>query len=156
MSSATATADGELAQLEAEVAAVVESFIQLGVSVHDYPGTTEATQGMVTNLRRNVDRVRRLNEQANTPGSVLHKVQVPLEVVQYIEDGRNPDVYTREFVEAIPRANQYQRGKMLAVAHLRDSLSEKIAQEFPQLSDSVADVVRRTTVPGRTPSKSSD
>lgn len=134
----------ELQITEQQVASIIESFIELGVSVYDFPGTQEATQGMITNLRRNVDRLLKLNQRSNDPESQLHKLNIPMEVLQYIEDGRNPDIYTREFVEAIRRSNQYQRSKMKGLRQLRDSLGEKIAEEFPDLEDSVQDILKRT------------
>lgn len=136
----------ELSGVEQQLAAIIESFIELGVSVYDYPGTSEATQGMVTNLKRNVDRLARLNQKSNDPESQLNHVNIPLEVVQYIEDGRNPDIYTREFVEAIRRSNQYQRAKMHGLKQLRDSLAEKIAEEFPDLEPSVQNIIERTNL----------
>lgn len=135
----------ELASADQQVAAIIESFIELGVSVYDFPGTSEATQGMITNLKRNVDRLSKLNQKSNDPESQLNNVNVPIEVVQYIEDGRNPDIYTREFVEAIRRSNQYQRAKMQGLKQLRDSLAEKIAEEFPDLEPSVQNIVKRTS-----------
>lgn len=133
----------ELGTVEQQLAVVIESFIELGVSVYDFPGTSEATQGMVTNLKRNVDRLANLNKQSNDPDSQLQNVNVPLEVVQYIEDGRNPDIYTREFVEAIRRSNQYQRAKMHGLRQLRDSLADKIVEEFPDLEPSVHNIAQR-------------
>ncbi|CCF55746.1 hypothetical protein KAFR_0A03110 [Kazachstania africana CBS 2517] len=134
----------ELDTTEQQVASIIESFIELGVSVYDFPGTREATQGMITNLKRNVDRLFKLNQRSNDPDSHLNKTNIPLEVVQYIEDGRNPDIYTREFVEAIRRSNQYQRAKMHGLKQLRDSLAEKIIEEFPDLTDKVDSIIQRT------------
>lgn len=134
----------ELGTTEDQVRSVIESFIELGVSVYDFPGTPEATQGMVTNLKRNVDRIFKLNQRSNDPQSLLKDVKVPLEVVQYIEDGRNPDIYTREFVEAIRRSNQYQRAKMHGMKMLRDSLADKIAEQFPELKSEVDGIIKRT------------
>jgi mediator of RNA polymerase II transcription subunit 10 len=34
-------------------------------------------------------------------------VQIPPEIIAYVEDGRNPDIYTREFVELVQKGNQY-------------------------------------------------
>lgn len=135
----------ELSSSEQQVGAIIESFIELGVSVYDFPGNSEAAQGMITNLKRNVDRLSKLNQQSNDPNSQLNHVNVPIEVVQYIEDGRNPDIYTREFVEAIRRSNQYQRAKMQGLKQLRDSLAEKISEEFPDLEPSVHNIIQRTT-----------
>lgn len=134
----------DLGLCEQQVAAIVESFIELGVSVYDFPGTPEATQGMVTNLKRNVDRLKQLNQQSNNPNSQLGNINVPLEVLQYIEEGRNPDVYTREFVEAIRRSNQYQRAKMHGLKQLRNTLADKIVEEFPDMELQVKDIIRRT------------
>lgn len=135
----------ELQSTEQQVAAIIESFIELGVSVYDFPGTPEATQGMLTNLKRNVDRLYKLNQKTNDPKSQLSNMNIPFEVIQYIEDGRNPDIYTREFVEAIRRSNQYQRAKMNGLRRLRDSLAEKIIEEFPDLEENVEDIIKRTS-----------
>lgn len=135
----------ELATTQDQVASIIESFVELGVSIYDFPGTPEATKGMITNLQRNVDRLYKLNVRSNDPQSGLSKVDIPLEVVQYIEDGRNPDIYTREFVEAIRRSNQYQRGKMHGLKQLRDSLADKIVDEFPELQKPVDDIIKRTS-----------
>ncbi|SCU96137.1 LAME_0F15038g1_1 [Lachancea meyersii CBS 8951] len=134
----------DLATTEQQVGSIIESFIELGVSIYDFPGTSEAAQGMMTNLHRNVERLRNLNKKGNDPESQLNNFQVPMEVVQYIEDGRNPDVYTRDFVEAIRRSNQYQRAKMNGLKQLRDRLAEKIVAEFPDMQDSVTDILHRT------------
>lgn len=139
----------DLSLVEQQVAAIIDSFIELGVSVYDFPGTPEAAQGMMTNLKRNVERLRQLNKQSNDPMSQLNNFSIPLEVLQYIEDGRNPDVYTRDFVEAIRRSNQYQRAKMNGLRQLRDKLAVKIMDEFPDMQDNVKDIIRRTSVGGK-------
>lgn len=140
----TAGLQNELSVSEQQIAAIIESFIELGVSVYDFPDTPEATQGMMTNLKRNVDRLFKLNQRSNDPNSQLNNINIPLEVIQYIEDGRNPDIYTREFVEAIRRSNQYQRAKMHGLKQLRDSLAEKISEEFPDLQDNVKNIIEST------------
>lgn len=135
----------DLMEAEQRLAAIIDSFIELGVSVYDFPGTEDSMQGMVTNLKRNVDRMKQLNQQANDPESQLQNFLVPLDVLQYIEDGRNPDVYTREFVEAIRRSNQYQRAKIHGLIKLRDSLAEKIVDELPDLQPHVERIIARTS-----------
>ncbi|BAO42120.1 Mediator of RNA polymerase II transcription subunit 10 [Kluyveromyces marxianus] len=135
----------DLVEAEQRLAAIIDSFIELGVSVYDFPGTEDSMQGMVTNLKRNVDRMKQLNQQANDPESQLQNFLVPLDVLQYIEDGRNPDVYTREFVEAIRRSNQYQRAKIHGLIKLRDSLAEKIVDELPDLQPHVERIIARTS-----------
>ncbi|KAL6950749.1 RNA polymerase II mediator complex subunit [Hanseniaspora vineae] len=129
---------------ETNLREIIEGFIELGVSVYDYPGSEESQQGMLTGLKRHVDKIKNLNLSVDDPQTALHKVNIPLDVLQYIEDGRNPDVYTREFVEAIQLANNYQREKQKAMKLLRDSLAEQIKKEFPDLEQQVEGIVKRT------------
>ncbi|KAI0402630.1 transcription factor subunit Med10 of mediator complex-domain-containing protein [Xylaria palmicola] len=69
---------------------------------------------------------------------------VPPELVQYVDNGRNPDVYTREFVELVRRGNQLMRGKQGAFAAFRDVLAAEIESAMPELRDDAARVVADT------------
>lgn len=64
--------------------------------------------------------------------------QIPHEIIDYVEDGRNPDIYTREFVELAQRGNQYLRSKCEAFARFRDILGEEIVKAMPELEEEVA------------------
>lgn len=66
---------------------------------------------------------------------------IPRELITYVDGGRNPDIYTREFVELVRRENQLMRGKMRAFASFRDVLAREIASANPELRDDVAAVV---------------
>ncbi|KAI1828316.1 transcription factor subunit Med10 of mediator complex-domain-containing protein [Xylaria intraflava] len=70
--------------------------------------------------------------------------QVPPELVQYVDNGRNPDIYTREFVELVRRGNQLMRGKQTAFAAFRDVLAGEIENAMPELRDDAAAVVAAT------------
>lgn len=69
---------------------------------------------------------------------------MPPELLEYVENGRNPDIYTREFVELVRRGNQLMRGKMNAFAAFRDVLAEQMASAMPELRDDVARVLEAT------------
>lgn len=64
---------------------------------------------------------------------------------RYVEDGRNPDIYTREFVEIVAKQNQILNGKMRAFADFRDILAEQISVAFPELREDVATVLQETS-----------
>lgn len=72
-------------------------------------------------------------------------VTLPREVIQYVEDGRNPDIYTREFVELVIKQNQMMKGKRGAFAAFRDVLATRIVIAFPELQEDVARVVDATS-----------
>ncbi len=64
--------------------------------------------------------------------------------MQYVDNGRNPDVYTREFVELVRRGNQLMRGKQTAFASFRDVLAGEIENAMPELRDDAARVLAAT------------
>ena len=63
---------------------------------------------------------------------------------RYVEGGRNPDIYTREFVEIVAKQNQIMNGRMRAFGDFRDILAEQINTAFPELRDDVNKVMRAT------------
>jgi mediator of RNA polymerase II transcription subunit 10 len=69
---------------------------------------------------------------------------VPPELLEYVENGRNPDIYTREFVELVRRGNQLMRGKVSAFASFRDVLAEQMSAAMPELRDDVRRVLEAT------------
>lgn len=69
---------------------------------------------------------------------------VPPELLEYVENGRNPDIYTREFVELVRRGNQLMRGKMRAFGEFRDVLAREMGSALPELRGDVERVVRET------------
>jgi len=71
-------------------------------------------------------------------------VSIPPEVITYVEDGRNPDIYTREFVELVQKSNQLMKGKAEAFSSFRDILAEEISTAMPELRDSIKTVVEST------------
>lgn len=69
---------------------------------------------------------------------------VPPEIVAYVESGRNPDIYTREFAEVVQKKNQNLKGKSEAYAQFRDILAKKIITAFPELEADARRVVQNT------------
>ncbi|KAI0480216.1 putative mediator of RNA polymerase II transcription subunit [Xylariaceae sp. FL0804] len=74
----------------------------------------------------------------------LQLPHIPPELVQYVDNGRNPDIYTREFVELVRRGNQLLRGRRAAFAGLRDAIAAAAAQALPELRPDVDRVLRRS------------
>ena len=74
---------------------------------------------------------------------------------RYVEDGLNPDKYTRRFVNMLMKDNQFVNGKIDAVQvnleeesfsfqDFRDVLAEEIRKEFPELESYVDEVIENT------------
>ena len=69
---------------------------------------------------------------------------MPAELIQRLEQSRNPDTYTREFVEHIMKMNQQQKGRSEAYSTFRDILGQEMASAIPDIKDSVKNVVEAT------------
>ena len=67
---------------------------------------------------------------------------IPPDIIQYVENGRNPDIYTREFVEMAQRMNQQLKGRSAALTQFRNTLAMEIKNSIPELEQEVGEVVR--------------
>lgn len=113
------------------------------------PPTREVLAAQLTQLSSSLQAVDRLADAAqaaddNNAGAGGGLADVPLELITYVDGGRNPDIYTREFVELVRRENQLMRGKARAFGSFRDVLAREIASANPELRDDVAAVVAGT------------
>ena len=61
-----------------------------------------------------------------------------------MDNGRNPDIYTREFVEGARRSNQLMKGKMEAFSSFRDILATEMGKAMPELREDVGKVLEAT------------
>lgn len=67
--------------------------------------------------------------------------QIPLELIQYVEGKRNPDVYKREIVEMVMQYNQIQKGRAQAFADFRDILGKEMMTAIPDSRDEIKQVL---------------
>lgn len=131
--------DGALVATAADLQSLIESLIDLGVLVHDSQGTPQLHQALVQKTNQLVAQLGAVSNSKDT-----EQYPIPIDVLTYIEDGRNPDIYTREFVEVTAKSNARLRGKMLAFADLLRILGEKLVEEFPHLAQGVQSIEQRT------------
>lgn len=127
----------ELEQVRDALQQIIQTQIELGIMVHDYPATVEAKEGLVERLKTYGQQL----SQVNNMSLGLKDTLVPLDVVEYIDNGRNPDVYTREFIELLAKQNQYIKGKLAAMGQFRDILGAQIKETYPDLANAVDQVL---------------
>ncbi|KAK1260586.1 Mediator of RNA polymerase II transcription subunit 10b [Acorus gramineus] len=58
-------------------------------------------------------------------------IQVPMEVVNLIDDGKNPDEFTKDVLNSCIARNQITKGKTDAFKSMRKHLLEELEQAFP-------------------------
>ncbi|KAK0738602.1 transcription factor subunit Med10 of mediator complex-domain-containing protein [Schizothecium vesticola] len=88
------------------------------------PAGRPSSTTLSTTLATLDDSLRGVHELASS--STHPSPGVPETLVHYVENGRNPDIYTREFVELVRRMNQLMRGKMGGFRQFRDVLGREI------------------------------
>ncbi len=69
---------------------------------------------------------------------------IPHDVITFVENGRNPDVYTRQFTETVQALNQKLKGKSEAFGMFRDALAREIKTAMPEVEGEVRTVVEQT------------
>lgn len=100
--------------------------------------TRDVLAAQLSQLSTALQDIHRLAGDAQASGTLA---DIPRELILYVDNGRNPDIYTREFVELVRRENQLMRGKMRAFGSFRDVLGREIANANPELREDVARVV---------------
>ena len=77
---------------------------------------------------------------SNTASST--SARAPPELIhQFIDDGRNPDIYTREFIEQIQLLNREMKGKCEAFASFGAILGAEMTKAMPTLEDDVTRIL---------------
>jgi len=89
-----------------------------------------AANSQLTLLERMNSLVNELNEMQKAAQDI--DIQVPLEVIMLIDDGKNPDEFTKDIINKCIQRNQTTKGKSEAFKNLRKQLLEELEQEYPE------------------------
>ncbi|KAL8495240.1 hypothetical protein ACS0TY_019409 [Phlomoides rotata] len=96
--------------------------LYLTVSSYNVAAQIPLLQRM-NNLVLELDNMTRLAEKCN--------IQVPMEVLNLIDDGKNPDEFTQDMLNNCIAKNQITKGKTDSFKSLRKHLLEELEQTFP-------------------------
>jgi mediator of RNA polymerase II transcription subunit 10 len=64
----------------------------------------------------------------------LYDVEIPLDVLDLIDQGRNPDLYSKEALEKCIKMNEVSKGKIDALEKFRTALETEVDSAFPEYS----------------------
>ncbi|MCJ1468568.1 RNA polymerase II mediator complex subunit [Pseudocyphellaria aurata] len=121
----------QLDNVDDQLKNVIQDLFEIQSAVHGYLGPETQQQ-----LIRKISQLSNSLSSLSSTSSTL-PTQIPPEIIEYVEDGRNPDIYTREFVELAQKQNQFLKGKSEAFAGFRDVLAEEIVKAMPELREEV-------------------
>ncbi|KAJ0666002.1 putative mediator complex, subunit Med10 [Helianthus annuus] len=86
----------------------------------------------LNSLVMEMDNMAKLSEKCN--------IQVPMEVLKLIDDGKNPDEFTRDVLNSCIAKNQITKGKTDAFKALRKHHLEELEQAFPDEVDEYREI----------------
>ena len=114
-----------LDNLEVQLERSIENVRQIQVIVSDFqpqgqPGLNQKLQQIVKDLQE-IDKVR----------PRVQAIQVPLEVFDYIDGGRNPQLYTKDCMEKALSKNEEVKGKIDAYRMFKARLLKELHDVFP-------------------------
>ncbi|EAS32832.3 RNA polymerase II mediator complex protein Nut2 [Coccidioides immitis RS] len=148
-----------LSQIDEDLKDVIQTFFEIQSAVHGYLGP-ETQQELVKKLKSLTVSLQTLSAHAAPDPSYVQSppsrtglspadppvqsIQLPPEIIDYVDAARNPDIYTREFVELVQKSNQELKGKMEAFASFRDVLAKEMASAMPECKKEVERVVKAT------------
>ena len=116
---------------------IISNLYWILVQAYDYEGNdtsklqlSSTIKDLITNLQQLTRTSRRL------------PTTVPVDLIQYVEDKRNPDVYKRQIVELVMQYNQLQKGRAQAFADFRDILGKEMMSAIPDMRNDVRTVLK--------------
>lgn len=112
--------------LEKQIEIFVENIRQLGIIVTDFqaqpgqPVLNQKIKDIVTSLK-DIDRLR----------DGVPNVQLPIEVFEYIDSGKNPHYYTKDYMDKALTKNEEVKGKIEYYKRFKSILIEELTKVFP-------------------------
>ncbi|CZT03592.1 related to negative transcription regulator [Rhynchosporium agropyri] len=125
-----------------QVKEAIQDLYQIMVQTNAYDLTSRPSSAVLEATIKQFDsQLLRIHQTASKSSNLP---LIPPELIQYVDNGRNPDIYTREFVELARKGNQLMKGKMDAFASFRDVLANEMGVAMPEIREDVLRVVRET------------
>lgn len=116
------------------------------IQQHIHPSTFHPTHQADLNatLIRTAQNIVSLREHVSpitNPSNPLHALTLAPEAIDYVDAGRNPDIYTREFVELVQRGNSVMNGKQQAFRKFSEIFATDLKKAFGRGVEEEVDLV---------------
>ncbi|SCZ99133.1 BZ3500_MvSof-1268-A1-R1_Chr7-1g09407 [Microbotryum saponariae] len=126
--------------IEQTLEQLLQSLLEMGICASDVQDSAlSSTPGGVASgypgglMGRKVSQTMEQLAKLYSYTGTVQDVMIPLEVVNFVDQGKNPHMYTREFIERVAGENMYTNGMLSAVLDYRDILTSSLGDAFPEL-----------------------
>ncbi|KAI7497961.1 hypothetical protein KC367_g5468 [Hortaea werneckii] len=131
-------AESTIEEVDVHLRNIINSLYLLIMSIHDYQGA-ETLKSVTTEIKHLINLLVTTSRTARRLPTFI-----PVEIIGYVESTRNPDIYTRDFVELVMRYNQSLAGQSAGLAQFRDIFGKEIMSAIPELSKDVNEILVAT------------
>ncbi|RIB12642.1 transcription factor subunit Med10 of mediator complex-domain-containing protein [Gigaspora rosea] len=107
------------AQLEQTIDQLLTKIWEIMVQLNEYDSENK------TDLVACFEEVNKLQER-------IQHIQVPMKVIEFIDEGRNPDIFMADYVDEVMQENQAVKVKNEAIQGFREMLLEQLKETFPE------------------------
>ena len=111
--------------LESQLESLIENFRQLGIIVTDFQ-----PQGQ-TILNQKINQIVTSLQDIERSKNNMQDIQVPLDIFDYIDQGRNPQLYTKDCMEKALSKNEDVKGKIDNYRRFKSMLLTELTKVFP-------------------------
>ncbi|GAA5822003.1 hypothetical protein JCM11251_004820 [Rhodosporidiobolus azoricus] len=129
-------------QVEQTLEQLLQTMLELGICASDVQESalesspngvaSGAPGGLIgRKVTQTIEHLQRLDAQKD----LVADVNIPLEVVNLVDQGKNPHLHTKNFIERLSGENMYTNGILSAVSDYRDLLRSQLGDAFPDLGE---------------------
>ncbi|XP_033754952.1 mediator of RNA polymerase II transcription subunit 10-like [Pecten maximus] len=112
--------------LEQQLEMFIENTRQLGIVVSDFQ-----PQGQ-SNMNQKIQKMVAGMQEIDKLKSQMSDINVPLEVFDYIDQGKNPNLYTKDCLEKALAKNEQVKGKIDNLKKFKTLLLVELDKVFPK------------------------
>ncbi|KAJ3102132.1 Mediator of RNA polymerase II transcription subunit 10 [Phlyctochytrium planicorne] len=116
-----------MADVEKKVQGLVNHLFRIGVTVYDFqPGSAPILHRRINDLASQMVALDAAKED-------LNDVRVPFSLIDFIEEGKNPDIYTKDLIQLLIDKNQKTNGRIQTMKMFRNDLERELLSTFPDV-----------------------
>jgi len=116
----------KLEPLEDSLEKIIENIRQLGVIVSDFQPNGQ------TVLNQKVNNIIGGLKEIDSYKSSLADIHIPLEVFDFIDAGKNPQLYTKDCLDKALSKNETVKGKIDLYKKFRQELTKQLGKVYPE------------------------
>lgn len=115
-------------ELQSAIEALVDTIGQTSVLVEDFRPENQGR--ILSNLHKTVVTLDKIASSATVAGA---NVQIPKQLFEYVDAGKNPELFTKQLISSTVRDSEIAKGKVTALLDFHSCLEKDAIEAFPEL-----------------------